>query len=205
MVLQGLAWRPRRPRARAALRHRACRRHAVYGAIPRPRVHALRVDDRTRICHALPGARAASRQVHRCASTRRSEGLRRSTPWRRTSVVTGRTRDYGLVRLAHEWCPGTLQPRGQGHPEGGTASRRVREGLRARLDLARESAKRRRSRKAGSSRAASPAPRARLQLVSAAAVRDPRRSGKGAARMPGARAVARVRAHAAGRPALRQA
>ena len=38
------------------------------------------------------------------------EGLRLFDTVEREIVVTGRTRDYGLVRLAHEWKPGTLRP-----------------------------------------------------------------------------------------------
>jgi lipopolysaccharide transport system ATP-binding protein len=38
------------------------------------------------------------------------EGLRLFDTQEREIVVTGRTRDYGLVQLAHDWQPGTLRP-----------------------------------------------------------------------------------------------
>jgi len=112
MVLQGLAWSPdgRAP----ALLFGIVRADGtpVYGAHSDDSGFTpLRADDRHFAFAArfpalalLPGKYTV--RIHALDP----EGLRLFDTLEKDIVVTGRTRDYGLVRLAHEWRPGTLRP-----------------------------------------------------------------------------------------------
>ncbi|MGE0357061.1 MAG: ABC transporter ATP-binding protein [Burkholderiales bacterium] len=118
LVLQGLAWSPdgRAPvllfgivRADGTPVYGA---HSNDGGFEPPRV-----DDR----HFAFAVRFASLALLPGKYTVRAhaldpEGLRLFDTVEREVVVTGRTRDYGLVRLAHEWRPGRLRPGSDGKP-----------------------------------------------------------------------------------------
>ncbi|HQZ44506.1 MAG TPA: ABC transporter ATP-binding protein [Usitatibacteraceae bacterium] len=118
MVLQGLAWSPdgRAP----VLLFGIVRADGtpVYGAHSNDDgFEPLRVDEHHFAFSAhfpapglLPGKYAV--RVHALDP----EGLRLFDTQERQIVVTGRTRDYGLVRLAHSWKAGTLRPGAAGTP-----------------------------------------------------------------------------------------
>ena len=112
MVLQGLAWSPdgRAP----VLLFGIVRADGtpVYGAHSNDSGYLPhRVDE----CHFAFAAHFSALPILPGKYTVRAhaldpEGLRLFDTVEREIVVTGRTRDYGLVRLAHEWKPGTLRP-----------------------------------------------------------------------------------------------
>jgi len=59
---------------------------------------------------SFPGAPLLPGKYEIRAHVLEPEGLRLFDTIATTFVVTGETRDFGLVRLAHEWIPGREVP-----------------------------------------------------------------------------------------------